>query len=144
MENYRRQQKSQEEVKQEQNLPAPEDNELRITTQGKIKTYVSQGMGLLQDRKFSSIVLTGQGKAINKTVSVTEIIKRRLDGALHQYTQIGSVKAKDVWEPTQQDLDKLIVTRHLPFITIHLATIPIPDLERLSGYQPPTGKDIYL
>lgn len=130
VENYRRQQKSQEEVKQEQNLPTPEDNEIRITTHGKLQNYVSRGMELLQvnhlfcfrivsylgnwhcnpirfqEKKFSSIILTGQGKAINKTVSATEIIKRQLDGSLHQYTQIGSVKTRDVWEPVQQNLDK--------------------------------------
>ncbi|RUP11971.1 hypothetical protein BC936DRAFT_139906 [Jimgerdemannia flammicorona] len=148
MENYRRQPKSQE-INQEHSLPAPADNEIRVTTQGKIKTYVSHGLALLQasliyqDSRFHSIVLTGQGKAINKTVSVTEIIKRRLDGSLHQYTQVGNVKATDVWESVQRDLDKLVVTRHLPVITIHLATMVLPDLEKLSGYQPPTGKDIY-
>ncbi|KAL1920994.1 uncharacterized protein VTP21DRAFT_11629 [Calcarisporiella thermophila] len=118
-------------------------NEIHITTQGKVRNYISYGLDLLQEKKHTHLILSGKGKAINKTVTVTEIIKRRMEGTLHQYTQIGSVNATDVWEPLEQNLDKVKVTRHLPVITIYLSTTAIPELEETSGYQPPTGKDIY-
>jgi hypothetical protein len=46
-------------------------------------------------------VVVGSGKAVSKTVSVAEILKRRMDGALHQYTQIGISTATEKWDPVE-------------------------------------------
>lgn len=57
------------------------------------------------------------GRAINKTVTIVEIAKRRivvrlrlailrlLAQGLHQDTAIGSVDVKDTWEPLEEGLD---------------------------------------
>jgi hypothetical protein len=47
------------------------------------------------------MVIVGSGKAVSKTVSVAEIIKRRMGGSLHQYTQIGSSTSTDKWNPVE-------------------------------------------
>jgi hypothetical protein len=61
------------------------------------------------------------GRAINKTVTIAEIIKRRIPG-LHQITQIDSTDITDVWEPLEQGLDRVITTRHVSSIQIILST----------------------
>lgn len=43
------------------------------------------------------------GRAINKTVTITELIKRRIVG-LHQNTVIGSTDITDTWEPLEEGL----------------------------------------
>ncbi|GKD39874.1 ribonuclease P protein subunit p25-like protein [Tanacetum coccineum] len=55
----------------------------------------------LQNEKGSSeIVLRAMGRAINKTVTIVELIKRRIVG-LHQITSIGSTDITDTWEPLE-------------------------------------------
>ncbi|KND04901.1 uncharacterized protein SPPG_00595 [Spizellomyces punctatus DAOM BR117] len=96
------------------------ENEIRISSHGKIRTYVAQILGLLKEGKH--VVIIGKGKTINKAVTVAEIAKRRLDGKVKQDTDICSVEATDVWDPIEEDLDRLLVTRHLPCIklTLHM------------------------
>ncbi len=43
------------------------------------------------------------GRAITKTVTVAEIIKRRVVG-LHQITSIDSTQITDTWEPLEEGL----------------------------------------
>jgi DNA-binding protein len=43
------------------------------------------------------------GRAINKTVTIAEIIKRRIAN-LHQNTAIGSTDITDLWEPLEEGL----------------------------------------
>nr|GEV90701.1 ribonuclease P protein subunit p25-like protein [Tanacetum cinerariifolium] len=48
----------------------------------------------------SEIVLRAMGRAINKTVTFVELIKRSIVG-LHQITSIGSTDITDTWEPLE-------------------------------------------
>lgn len=43
------------------------------------------------------------GRAINKTVMIAELIKRRIIG-LHQNTSIESTDITDTWEPLEEGL----------------------------------------
>jgi hypothetical protein len=43
------------------------------------------------------------GRAINKTVMIAELIKRRIVG-LHQNTTTGSTDITDMWEPLEEGL----------------------------------------
>ncbi|PWA67371.1 ribonuclease P protein subunit p25-like protein [Artemisia annua] len=60
------------------------------------------------------------GRAINKTVTIVELIKRRIVG-LHQITSIGSTDITDTWEPLEEGLLPLETTRHVSLITITLS-----------------------
>jgi DNA-binding protein len=51
------------------------------------------------------ITLKAMGRAINKTVTIAEILKRRVEG-LHQNTELTSVLLTDVWEPVEEGLDR--------------------------------------
>jgi DNA-binding protein len=47
------------------------------------------------------------GRAINKTVTIAEILKRRIPG-LHQITEIESTDIIDVWEPLEEGLEPFV------------------------------------
>ncbi|TVU48284.1 hypothetical protein EJB05_07914 [Eragrostis curvula] len=105
--------------------PRPEaaaisENEIRITTQGLIRNYVTYATSLLQEKRVKEIVLKAMGQAISKTVAIAEIIKKRIPG-LHQDTVISSISITDVWEPIEEGLVPLEMTRHVSMISISLS-----------------------
>ena len=55
-------------------------------------------------------------------VFAAEIIKRRIAG-LHQVTKINSIDITDVWEPTEEGLDRIETTRHVSVMTIVLSKV---------------------
>lgn len=68
-----------------------------------------------------------------------EIIKRRVNG-LHQITEISSADIIDTWEPKEEGLNRLEITRHVSVITITLSTQPL-DTSHV-GYQPPLDEEL--
>ncbi|XVF31821.1 hypothetical protein REPUB_Repub17cG0026500 [Reevesia pubescens] len=62
------------------------------------------------------------GRAINKTVTIVELIKRRIVG-LHQITSIGSTDITDMWEPLEEGLLPLETTRRVSMITVTLMAV---------------------
>jgi len=82
--------------------------------------------------------LKAMGRAINKTVTIAEIIKRRVP-SLHQITVIDSTDITDVWEPIEEGLETLETTRHVSSIQITLSTKQLDPT--VSGYQPPLPAD---
>lgn len=119
--------------------PKPElpikDDEIRITSQGLVRNYISYATTLLQERQGKEIVLKAMGQAISKTVAIAEIIKRRTP-QLHQDTTISSVSVTDVWEPIEEGLLPVEQTRQVSMITITLST---KELNTNSpGYQAPS------
>ncbi|CAA0815263.1 Alba DNA/RNA-binding protein [Striga hermonthica] len=122
--------------------PKPESpvnqNEIRITSQGLVRNYISYATTLLQEREVTEIVLKAMGQAISKTVAVAEIIKRRIPG-LHQDSTISSVSITDTFEPIEEGLQTVEQTRHVSMISITLST---KDLNKNSpGYQAPSNTD---
>ncbi|TVU45183.1 hypothetical protein EJB05_04658, partial [Eragrostis curvula] len=87
-----------------------------------------------QDRKIKEIVLKAMGQAISKSVAVAEIIKKRIPG-LHQDTNISSVSITDVWEPIEEGLVPLEMTRHVSMISITLSPEELD--QNTPGYQAP-------
>ena len=102
------------------------ENEVRITTQGKMRNSISYATTLfkvgdkkheeaftqktsvysqIQEKGATEVVLKAMGRAINKTVTIAEIIKRRIAG-LHQITVIDSTDITDVYEPIEEGLDR--------------------------------------
>ncbi|KAK8678353.1 hypothetical protein V6N13_143857 [Hibiscus sabdariffa] len=115
-----------------------DENEIRITSQGRMRNYITYAMTLLQEKGSNQIVFKAMGRAINKTVTIVELIKRRIVG-LHQITSIGSTDITDMWEPLEEGLLPLETTRHVSMITI---TLSKNELNTSSvGYQPPLPAD---
>ncbi|KAF9106189.1 hypothetical protein BGX29_010220 [Mortierella sp. GBA35] len=69
------------------------------------------------------LTIKAQGKSITKAVTVAEILKRRMEGSLHQFTEIGQVTEHEIWDPNpdQPNLDPLTVFKHRPTIRIRLS-----------------------
>ncbi|KAF9166697.1 hypothetical protein DFQ26_007154 [Actinomortierella ambigua] len=97
------------------------------------------------------LTIKAQGKNIPKAVTIVEILKRKLEGSLHQFTEIGQVTEEEVWDPKtttltsapaaaaggpaiassssagskqqqqQQQLDPIRLVRHRPTIRIRLS-----------------------
>uniref|UniRef100_A0A7N0UUE3 DNA/RNA-binding protein Alba-like domain-containing protein n=1 Tax=Kalanchoe fedtschenkoi TaxID=63787 RepID=A0A7N0UUE3_KALFE len=131
MERYRRVEKR----KPQQSL---KDNEIRITALGFVRNYISYALSLLQDHKTKEIVLKAMGQAISKAVGIAEIIKKRTPG-LHQDIVISSTSITDVWEPVEEGLIPLEISRQVSLISITLSTT---ELNKTSpGYQSPSRKD---
>ena len=70
-------------------------NEVRVTYQGPVKSYLGYAMALFEERGARAVALKGMGRAIHKALTVAEILKRSLPG-LHQRTEIGSLPFKEV------------------------------------------------
>ncbi|XWS76120.1 hypothetical protein CRYUN_Cryun01aG0149600 [Craigia yunnanensis] len=118
--------------------PKPEsptnENEIRITSQGAIRNYINYAIALLQDKRVKEIVFKAMGQAISKTVAIAEIIKKRIP-RLHQDTAISSVSITDVWEPMEEGLVPVEMTRHVSMISITLSTRELN--KNSAGYQAP-------
>jgi len=111
-----------------------EEKEIRVTTQGKPRNFISYATSLFKEKGATEVVLKAMGRAISKTVTIAEIIKRRIPG-LHQITVIDSTDITDIWEPKEEGLDRLETTRHVSSITITLSTEPLDT--SAPGYQAP-------
>ncbi|KAK9755539.1 hypothetical protein RND81_01G032700 [Saponaria officinalis] len=88
--------------------------------------------------EMNEIVFKAMGRAINKTVTIVELIfcsHRRVVG-LHQTTSIGSTDITDTWEPLEEVLE---TTRHVSMITVTLSKDEM-DTSAV-GYQPPLPAD---
>ncbi|MBA0775155.1 hypothetical protein Gotri_010316 [Gossypium trilobum] len=127
-----------------------DENEIRVTSQGRMRNYITYAMTLLQEMGSNQIVFKAMGRAISKTVTIVELLKeagivvhalamqKRIVG-LHQITSIGSTDITDMWEPLEEGLLPLETTRHVPMITI---TLSKNELNTSSvGYQPPLPAD---
>ncbi len=70
--------------------------EVKITQQGKPKNYISYAMNLFAQGA-NRVVLKAMGRAINKAVTIAEILKRKMP--LHQITLLTSSEIIDVSYP---------------------------------------------
>eukprot|EP00242_Pyramimonas_sp_CCMP2087_P000020 CAMPEP_0198197608 /NCGR_PEP_ID=MMETSP1445-20131203/1168_1 /TAXON_ID=36898 /ORGANISM="Pyramimonas sp., Strain CCMP2087" /LENGTH=126 /DNA_ID=CAMNT_0043866929 /DNA_START=419 /DNA_END=795 /DNA_ORIENTATION=- len=107
-------------------------------TTGKMRNYISYATNLLEEKGSPQVVLKAMGRAINKTVTIAEIIKRRVIG-LHQNTSISSTDITDVWEPLEEGLNRLETKRSVSMISITLSKLPLDA--SLPGYQAPLPAD---
>ncbi|KAL2468211.1 ribonuclease P protein subunit p25-like protein [Forsythia ovata] len=115
-----------------------DENEIRITSQGRMRSYITYAMSLLQEKGSDEIVFKAMGRAINKTVTIVELIKRRIVG-LHQITAIQSTDITDTWEPLEEGLQILETTRKVSMVTITLSKKEL-DVKNV-GYQSPLPAD---
>lgn len=125
-------------------------NEIRITSLGRQRSYISYCVSLLtgkaesveqnnqEYKKFDEITIKAMRMVINKAISVAEIVKRRVKG-VHQITEIESTSVVDEWEPMEEGLEKVTTSRTVSSIKIILSTKPLD--KNNPGYQPPLSED---
>lgn len=87
----------------------------------------------------STIVLKAMGRAINKAVTIAEILKRKTP--LHQWNALSSVEMIDIYEPVEEGLDLVHSRRYISCMTITLSVSLLTDPTSMDihhiGYQPP-------
>jgi len=77
-------------------------------------------MPLLQQESGSNHVeLKAMGKAINKAVTIAEILKRKMP--LHQITTLSSCKIVNIYEPLEEGLDTVVNQHYVSCLTITLS-----------------------
>ncbi|XP_060115960.1 ribonuclease P protein subunit p25 [Heteronotia binoei] len=140
MENFRKVKTSEEESP----LPFPglpaDVVEMKVKEGSKIRNLMGFAMGRMGQEATRRIVFSGCGRAVTKTVTCVEIMKRKL-GGLHQVTKVRYKTVREVWEsrdrpqPPQGRPQPLTVHKNVPSICILLSKDPL-DPQQM-GYQPP-------
>ncbi|XP_026149848.1 uncharacterized protein LOC113122606 [Mastacembelus armatus] len=119
--------------------------EMRVKEGSKIRNLMGFAMARMQGEKGVSggdvsgaglrqVVFTGSGRAVTKTITCAEIMKRKV-GSLHQLTKLRYKVVKEVWESTEEGTSEMTVHRTVPSISILLSKDPLDPQE--PGYQPP-------
>jgi ribonuclease P/MRP protein subunit RPP25 len=106
-------------------------NEIRITQQGKPRNYITYAMNMLAAESTNEIVLKGMGRAMNKTVMIAEILKRKVP--LHQITSIESLLVEEP-QHAEEEVEAQ-QRRYKSSLSILLSKVPL-DTSNI-GYQPP-------
>lgn len=119
--------------------------EMRVKEGSKIRNLMGFAMARMQGDKGVSggdvsggglrqVVFTGSGRAVTKTITCAEIMKRKV-GSLHQLTKLQYKVVKEVWESSEGGTSEMTVHRTVPSISILLSKDPLDPQE--PGYQPP-------
>uniref|UniRef100_A0A3Q3JTQ8 DNA/RNA-binding protein Alba-like domain-containing protein n=1 Tax=Monopterus albus TaxID=43700 RepID=A0A3Q3JTQ8_MONAL len=119
--------------------------EMRVKEGSKIRNLMGFAMARMQGEKAVSggdvssgglrqVVFTGSGRAVTKTITCAEIMKRKV-GSLHQLTKLQYKVVKEVWESSEEGTSEMTVRRTVPSISILLSKDPLDPQE--PGYQPP-------
>mmetsp|Transcript_10825 Transcript_10825/g.13021 ORF Transcript_10825/g.13021 Transcript_10825/m.13021 type:complete len:154 (-) Transcript_10825:132-593(-) len=112
--------------------------EVRITQQGKPRNYISYAMNLFSEGS-NTIYLKAMGRAINKAVTIAEILKRKMP--LHQITKLSSCEMTDVFEPLEEGLDAVTSVRYVSCMKIILSRDGVGIDKNDIGYQSPLSKE---
>lgn len=97
------------------------------------KAPSGQSDGSLMKDGTKTVVLKAMGRAVNKAVTIAEILKRK--APLHQITALSSCELIDVYEPLEEGLDRVQTKR---FVSCMIITLSLNPLDTTNiGYQPP-------
>ncbi|NWR11293.1 RP25L protein, partial [Paradoxornis webbianus] len=110
--------------------------EMKVKDGSKIRNLMGYAMSKMEQDSVRQILFTGSGKAVSKTITCVEIMKRRLK-ELHQITKVLFKQIEEIWEPIvpEAGLDALTVKRNIPAICVLLSKDALDPQE--PGYQAP-------
>uniref|UniRef100_A0A8C2WNB5 Ribonuclease P and MRP subunit p25, b n=1 Tax=Cyclopterus lumpus TaxID=8103 RepID=A0A8C2WNB5_CYCLU len=108
--------------------------EMRVKEGSKIRNLMGFAMARIGGGGLRQVVFTGSGRAVTKTITCAEIMKRKF-GSLHQLTKLQYKVVKEVWESSEGGTSEMTVHRTVPSISILLSKDPLDPQE--PGYQPP-------
>ncbi|XP_022644124.1 ribonuclease P protein subunit p25-like protein [Varroa jacobsoni] len=117
-------------------LPFPVDlvdknvPQLNVQAGSKIRNLLNFALPTIKNE--SQLIIVGSGLAISKVITVAEMLKRKERG-LDQWNKIGYKKILEYWEPQEEGMFRLQVTREIPVMHILLSKTPLDPT--LSGVQ---------
>ena len=100
-----------------------EENEIRVTTNGRVSNYISYAAKLFLEKKMTKCIIKGSGPAISKVCMTAEILRQRIKG-LHEENKITSIQIVDVYEPREEGLDTVKLSKNLTVFEVILALDP--------------------
>ena len=112
------------------------ENEIRISTRRRPNSYIIYAAVLFLEKQFDTVVLKGIGETIPQMLMVADVLRRRIKG-IHQVNTISSINVQDIYEPLEEGLDTVIVTRTLSMLEVKLTTKPSAEDLKAAGYQKP-------
>ncbi|KAH0627769.1 hypothetical protein JD844_008082 [Phrynosoma platyrhinos] len=123
------------------NLPS-DIIEMKVKDGSKIRNLMGYAIGKMESESMRQVLFSGAGKAISKTITCVEIMKRRLKN-LHQITKVFFRQTEEIWDPIvpEAGLDPLTVKRNIPAICVLLSKDPLDTQE--PGYQAPGSFDAF-
>lgn len=123
------------------NLP-PDVIEMKVKDGSKIRNLMGFAVGRMESDAVRQVLFSGAGKAVGKTITCVEIMKRRL-GGLHQITKVFFKQTEEIWEPIVPEvgLDPLTVKRNVPAVCVLLSKDLLDARE--PGYQAPGSCDAF-
>ena len=76
------------------------------------KVFIDQVLEEFNTKNADKVTLSSLGEAITKSVTIAEIVKHRVAG-LHQVNEISTIVIDDEYEPLEEGLEKMPVSRKL-------------------------------
>ncbi len=126
MNKYRRVQKARD----EEAIP---ENEIRVRHDARIGRYLRRANDLFNrsENPFTSLEIRGIGPSIESVLKLTELIKHRFYD-IHQMTEVTMSEFVDEFEPLEEGLDVVKLTKHQPMLKITLSKDPLD--KKAAGY----------
>lgn len=107
---------------------------VRMRAEGKVAAYVDDATRLLREPA-ARVTVVGAGGAINKAVTVAEMLRRERP-ELHQVTGLHSTDVTERYEPLEEGLEVVEVKRVVSCIDIQLFAPESPDLAKIDRGAP--------
>ncbi|OXB79179.1 UNVERIFIED_CONTAM: hypothetical protein H355_006638 [Colinus virginianus] len=86
---------------------------MKVKDGSKIRNLMGYAIGEMELDSVRQILFTGSGKAVSKTITCVEIMKRRLK-ELHQITKVLFKQIEEIWEPIVPEAGLDALTHLLP------------------------------
>lgn len=122
---------------------------VRVNVSGKLTNYIAYAQKLLRppagdevSEVVGKVELVALGRAINRAVTVAEILRRNHPG-LHQCVQLRSLNMMDTYEPLEEGLSVLNMKRHMSALSITLSKSPDSMDTEAPGYAPPLDPELH-
>lgn len=111
------------------------DGIIRVNRNIVARVFIDQVLDEFTNKGRESVTLSSLGEAITKSVTIAEVVKHRVAG-LHQVNEISTIVIDDEYEPIEDGLDKMTVSRKLTCLQITLSKKAPADTS-VAGYQEP-------
>ena len=111
------------------------DGIIRVNRNIQARVFIDQVLDEFNKNNKDTVTLSSLGEAITKSVTIAEIVKHRVAG-LHQVNEISTIVIDDEYEPIEEGLDKMTVSRKLTCLQIILSK-KAPKDKSAPGYQEP-------
>ncbi|XP_002005010.2 ribonuclease P protein subunit p25-like protein [Drosophila mojavensis] len=99
----------------------------------KVSNVIGYAQSALDKGEYRSLVWSGSGGGVVKTISCAEVLKR--SHPLYQVTRMGYTSVEEHWKPQMDGLEEIVVNRKIPTLHILMSLDELDD--SIDGLQKP-------